>query len=267
MADDKKSFLMYADLLHTIKRMPDDKAGLLFKHILEYVNDLNPITDDLIVELTFEPIKQQLKRDLLKWDKNKVDKSINGRMGNLKRYNLDIYNMIINEQITLDNGEILAKSRKTSLSDSLPSPPVAKLAVTDTVTVTVTDNVINNTPTYVDVKEPLSIDFEKLKEFWNSKTENTSVPKIQIFSKQRKSKIKNLVIEHGKDSIIRAINNLFESDFCTGKSGTWKADFDFLTQQSSFIKLIEGSYSNNQSKPQQTQINVSPPSQYKKHEL
>lgn len=236
---------MYADLLHTIKRMPDDKAGLLFKHILEYVNDLNPVTDDLIVELTFEPIKQQLKRDLQKWDKNKVDKSINGRMGNLKRYNIDIYNMVLLQQISLEDAEILAKSRKTSLSDNLPSLPIANIAVNDTVTVTVNDNVINNISTNVDVKEPLEIDFEKLKEYWNKKAENTLVPKIQIFSKQRKNKIKTLVIEHGKESIIKAINNLFESDFCTGKSSKWKADFDFLTQQSSFIKLIEGSYSNN----------------------
>lgn len=120
------------------------------------------------------------------------------------------------------------------------------------------------TPTSVGAKEPLNLDFEKLKEFWNNKTENTAVPKIQIFSKQRKSKIKKLVVEHGKDSIIKAINNLFESDFCTGKNGNWKADFDFLCQQSSFVKLIEGSYSNIPTI--QTQINVSPKSQYKKHE-
>lgn len=71
MAENKKSFLLYCDLIHTIEKMPDDKAGQLLKHILRYVNDLNPITDDLITQLTFEPIRQSLKRDLLKW----VDKS------------------------------------------------------------------------------------------------------------------------------------------------------------------------------------------------
>ncbi len=67
MAENKKSFLLYCDLIHTIEKMPDDKAGQLLKHILRYVNDLNPITDDLITQLTFEPIRQSLKRDLLKW--------------------------------------------------------------------------------------------------------------------------------------------------------------------------------------------------------
>ena len=67
MAKNKKSFLLYCDLIHTVSKMPNDKAGELFKHILEYVNDRNPDTDDLIIQLTFEPIKQQLKRDLAKY--------------------------------------------------------------------------------------------------------------------------------------------------------------------------------------------------------
>lgn len=50
MAKDKKSFILYADLIHTVK-LPDDKAGTLFKHLLKYVNDENPITDDLMFKL------------------------------------------------------------------------------------------------------------------------------------------------------------------------------------------------------------------------
>ena len=65
--------------------MPSDKAGDLFKHILAYVNDENPITNDLIIELTFEPIKQQLKRDLDKWENEiKPQRSQAGRLGGLK---------------------------------------------------------------------------------------------------------------------------------------------------------------------------------------
>lgn len=75
MADNKKSFLLYCDLIHTVEKMPDDKAGQLFKHILEYVNDKNPITEDLIIQLTFEPIKQQLKRDLVKYDQIREKRS------------------------------------------------------------------------------------------------------------------------------------------------------------------------------------------------
>lgn len=68
MANNKKSFLLYCDLIHTVSKMPKEKAGELFIHILEYVNDKNPETDDLIIQLTFEPIKQALKRDLQKYE-------------------------------------------------------------------------------------------------------------------------------------------------------------------------------------------------------
>ncbi len=68
MAENKKSFLLYCDLIHTVEKMPIEKAGELFLHILNYVNDKNPVTEDLVVNLTFEPIKQQLKRDLMKYE-------------------------------------------------------------------------------------------------------------------------------------------------------------------------------------------------------
>ena len=85
MASGKKSFVLYCDLIHTIEKMPNDKAGELFKHILAYVNDLNPTTNDLIIELTFEPIKQQLKRDLEKWETEiKPKRTESGRLGGIK---------------------------------------------------------------------------------------------------------------------------------------------------------------------------------------
>ena len=68
MAEDKKSFLLYVDLIHTVKKLPKEKIGDLFLTILEYVNDMNPTVDDILVEIAFEPIKQQLKRDLRQWE-------------------------------------------------------------------------------------------------------------------------------------------------------------------------------------------------------
>jgi hypothetical protein len=79
MAESKKSFLLYCDLIHTVSKMPDDKAGLLFKHLLMYVNDKNPDTEDLIIQLTFEPIKQQLKRDLVKYGETVEGRSKAGK--------------------------------------------------------------------------------------------------------------------------------------------------------------------------------------------
>ena len=83
MAENKKSFLLYCDLIHTVKQMPKEKAGELFMHILEYVNDLEPNTDDLIIQLTFEPIRQSLKRDLEKYERTRMKNKENAE----KRWN------------------------------------------------------------------------------------------------------------------------------------------------------------------------------------
>lgn len=69
MAENKRGFLLYADLIHISEKLSDAKAGRLFKHILRYVNDLDPKAPDEMTELLFEPIKQSLKRDLEKYSK------------------------------------------------------------------------------------------------------------------------------------------------------------------------------------------------------
>lgn len=83
MAKDKKSFILYTDLIHTVNKLPDEKAGELFKHILSYVNDENPTTEDILLQVTFEPIRQQLKRDLQRYlnicDRNKLNGQKGGR--------------------------------------------------------------------------------------------------------------------------------------------------------------------------------------------
>ena len=86
MAENKKSFLLYCDLLHTVKKLNDEQAGKLFKHVLEYVNDLNPETEDIITDLCFEPIKQNLKRDLQKYEQIREKKREAGKKGATKRW-------------------------------------------------------------------------------------------------------------------------------------------------------------------------------------
>lgn len=81
MADGKKSVLLYCDLIHTIEKMDNETAGLFFKHYLRYINDLNPVTDNLIVDITFESVKQSLKRDLCKWESRADNSRNNGKLG------------------------------------------------------------------------------------------------------------------------------------------------------------------------------------------
>jgi hypothetical protein len=86
MAKDKKSFILYSDAIHTVEKLSDMDAGQLLKHLLRYVNDQNPTTENPLVEIAFEPIKQQLKRDLVKFEDVKVKRSEAGKAGANKRW-------------------------------------------------------------------------------------------------------------------------------------------------------------------------------------
>lgn len=148
MADGKKSFILYADLIHVVKKLvlkdrenKTNWAGELFLHILEYVNDNDPVPIDFIVEMTFEPIKLSLKRDLQKYAITATGKSNAGKLGNLKRWNKDVYDKVVNSEITLEDGVKIAESRRVSHSDK----SIANVAVNDSdnVNVSVNDNDIN----------------------------------------------------------------------------------------------------------------------------
>jgi hypothetical protein len=82
MAKDKASFVLYSDLIHTVDKLSDARAGRLLKIILHYVNDKNPEDPkDQIISIAFEPIKQQLKRDFKKWEKYIHKQKENGKKG------------------------------------------------------------------------------------------------------------------------------------------------------------------------------------------
>lgn len=79
MAENKKSFILYADQIHLFESLSDNEAGKVIKHLFRYVNDLNPELPDRTTQLIFEPIKQQLKRDLETWKKSISGKSEGGK--------------------------------------------------------------------------------------------------------------------------------------------------------------------------------------------
>jgi len=129
MAIDKKSFVIYTDIIHTFEALEDDEAGRLIKHLLRYVNDLNPSAPDKITQIAFEPIKQQLKRDLVKWNGVKEVKSFAGHIGGLK------------------SGEVRRKQKEANEADALKlkqneANEAVNVSVNDNVSVSV--SVINN---------------------------------------------------------------------------------------------------------------------------
>jgi hypothetical protein len=112
MAKDKKSFILYTDQSGVFNQLPDEIAGKLIKHIFAYVNDENPISDDLIINIAFEPIKQSLKRDLKRYEEYVDKQSVNGAKGGRPKK--------ANEtQITQPFFEKPKKADSVSVSDSV----------------------------------------------------------------------------------------------------------------------------------------------------
>jgi hypothetical protein len=208
MATDKKSFVLYADLIHTVSKMPDDKAGQLLKHILSYVNDDNPVTEDLIIQLTFEPIKQQLKRDLEKYKNKKLQWS--------------------------EAGKRSAELRKVK-KNQRPSTTVEKRATLSTVndSVSVNDNVTVN-----DNKETTKEIFK----FYN--LERKDLPEATKFTDSRKKLVKCRLKEYDQNTIKKVILKARDNNFLNGNETNFKSNFDWIFNKANFLKILEGNYEN-----------------------
>jgi uncharacterized protein YdaU (DUF1376 family) len=79
MAENKKSFVLYADLINNIDHLTNEEKGILFNHLLEYVNDMNPVLTDRVVLSAWKFIQSQLKRDLVKFEEVKGKRSEAGK--------------------------------------------------------------------------------------------------------------------------------------------------------------------------------------------
>lgn len=214
MAKDKKGFILYADQKELFDQLPNEKAGELIKHIFSYVNDENPINKDLIINLAFTPIKQQLKRDLQKFEDVKVKRSEAGKKSAEARE--------IKRQQALTNSTSVK-----SVQQTLTNPTVR-----DNVTVTVNDTVKvkdnNNNPSNDDGFNSFwntydkKMDKKKCETKWNNlkKSDKETILKtvknyvsVNSDSKYRKNPLTYLNGECWNDEVKENINKDSDSPF------------------------------------------------------
>lgn len=113
MAKDKKSVLLYCDIIHTVDGLTDEEAGRLFKHYLMYINDLDPTPIDRLTGLLFEPIKQNLKRDLAKWNERSKRNSDIAKEGWKKRKDANACERIETDAKNADKDIVIVKDKDT----------------------------------------------------------------------------------------------------------------------------------------------------------
>ena len=104
-----------------------------------------------------------------------------------------------------------------------------------------------------------NIDYQFVLNLWNSYAKR-NVPKIKAVSQARKEKVKLRVAEmggweHARGTLEECFRKISESDFATGATGRWAANFDwFFENEKNWLKVLEGNYDNRKEKTQLEQL-------------
>jgi hypothetical protein len=205
MATNKKGFMLYADQQELFNQLSNEQAGQLIKHVFSYVNDENPKTDSLIINLAFTPIKQQLKRDLIKWEASADRSRINGAKG----------------------GRPPKQNKPSGLinnPEEPKEPDTVNVTVNDTVTVKdkVTNNINIRETEFKNSLQPFLEEFgsDTLNNFYLYWTEKKPKGRKMLFEMQKTFDIRrrldrwsnnNFNTKHNKDEKRKAISSLRQS--------------------------------------------------------
>lgn len=80
-------------------------------------------------------------------------------------------------------------------------------------------------------------------EAWNELAEAKGLAKVVRVTDSRRKQIQARIKEYEPDDWSKALTAIYKSKFLCGENDRgWKADFDFLLQPKSFVKLVEGAY-------------------------
>lgn len=221
MAENKKSFVLYADLIKSIEHLTYEEKGILLTHLLEYVNDMNPVLTDRLILTAWKPIELQLKRDLKKFEEVKEKRSLAGKRS------AELRALKIDEQ---------AEANSTSVESVEQTP--TNSTDNDNDNVTVNDNVINNN----------TINFDKLLLFLNSLTKRN----FKIINEATKKKyIARLKEGYTSKDIANAIENAVNSDYHK------ENNFTYLTPEFFSRAVTLDKYSNTNNKTKEKNVNKS----------
>lgn len=86
ISNDKKSFLLYTDYGTFVSQLSDEQAGQVFKKILDFAENgtEEPIADPM-ANMAWTMIKNNLVRDMDKWQTSKAERESKGKIGGIVR--------------------------------------------------------------------------------------------------------------------------------------------------------------------------------------
>ena len=228
-----KAFNVYLDGIRKLDKLTDEQAGRLFKSLSHYADcgELPDFSDDPLLDYAFVDFAQQIDRDFDKYDKTCEKRRENGKLGGapVGNSNAEKQPKQANGCLNKQNKQMVEKTSKTSQEEKEEEKE-------------------EEYKEEIYKEESASTFSENVKNCFNEIC--VDLPKVRTITETRKHRIKRARELIGKD--IGAFKAVFtsvqKSDFLSGKSGKWRADFDWILEPRNLTKIVEGVYDNRQKK-------------------
>ena len=245
------SFILYTSYYALIEGLTDEQLGQLTRAIFLYARDGKIIKLDPVVRMAFVFIKDNIERNQDKYqakcEKNRqiaLERERKKREAREKADNTNVHersrmcenNTNVHERSPYDNDNDNDNDVSKETDNNIPSKEGLS---------------ISENPKVDPVKRCAKIDFSAIKEYWNTKHDQSGsvMRRLTLMSDQRKSNVRSRIREYGGDvqKVYKAIDKAMASDFMNGKNGKgWVASFDWMMCPSNFPKVLEGNYDNEQ---------------------
>lgn len=252
------SFILYTSYYALIEGLSDEQLGQLTRAIFLYARDGEVIKLEPVVRMAFGFIVDDMKRNKAKYEEKVERWRANGKKGGAPKGN---QNARKKQPVGCENNQEVKKTtknnqevKKTTLYDNVYDNEY----VNDNDVSKETDNIpskeglsISENPKVDPAKRCAKIDFAAIKEYWNTKHDQSGsvMRRLTLMSDQRKGNVRSRIREYGGDvqMVYKAIDKAMASDFMNGKNGKgWVASFDWMMCPSNFPKVLEGNYDNEQ---------------------
>lgn len=247
------SFILYTSDYQLIEGLTDEQLGQLTRALFIYARDGEIINLEPVVRMAFVFIKDKIDRNQQKYQKKceRLRANAQKRWGMQKDANdTEAYNHIQKHANECESMQLHANGcLYDSDSDSDSDSDVSK--ETDNNIPSKEGLSISENPKVDPAKRCVKIDFSAIKEYWNTKHDQSGsvMRRLTLMSDQRKGNVRSRIREYGGDvqMVYKAIDKAMASDFMNGKNGKgWVASFDWMMCPSNFPKVLEGNYDNEQ---------------------
>lgn len=209
-------------------------------HIL--ADDVMAFFDVVGDEITQNRLKREHEKAVSKREKRIASGSLGGKAKALKNNELALANATANGTANgyhSSEPESESEKKESSNDDSSPSATTPDDDEDDGFT-PLADKV--KPPPRRSRSGPTSADVQAAFDAWNALAADLKLAEATVLNKTRISRIKARLAESGADGWAAALAKVRASRYLRGEARKFRTDLDFLLQESSFIKIMEGKY-------------------------